>query len=409
MAPRPEAVSQRSGGPRPFNPQAARQAQRKVRRLRRRLRGYQRQEKRDKQYDPLAPLTGARLRQEMTAAERLRFGGAQRELGQATADAEQTKADRATYYDDYRQALREATARVNEANRVNVETTQARIDQAHTEDSAGVAARDAAQSEQAAKFGRAPVQSAEGAQAVAAQRSQGDQSLARLRGQASADTKLMELRGSTAVLKKAEDQGRQDSRLGKLRQEGKDLERERGDFRVDFRRRSRQDEREYAAIQKEFGLKRRGQDLEFGNSRAQRKLEREKLAAQKIVARIYSSADKAGARAQIRVAKLQLQKGKISQKQYREIVNIYKGLPDRGHGFQGDGKKPGSGNKPLQTWEKDKVSNAVRILTKNSALTQDKKKWLQRMQDEGVPLRLARIAWSRYVKKAPGTNYNGPG
>lgn len=380
-----------------FNPKAARRARRQVRRLRHRLHSYQRQARQAKQYDPLAPITGAREKQEMKAAERLQFGPRARELRQATADQGQTSADRAQYYDDYRQALREATSRVNEANRQNVLATEGRVDTAYQQDSAGVKARDAAASEAAAKLGRGPVQSDEGARAVAAQRSQGNQSAARLRGEASADTKYMELRGATSALAKAEDQSRQSARRAKLRQESKDLAQQRGDFRVDLRRKTRQDEREYAAVQKEFGLKRREQNLQFKTDKASQRLERQKLNAQKIVARIYASADKAGARAQIRVAKLQLQKGKISQHQYRRIVNIYHGLP--GPGVSGGATSGGKGGPKLQTWEIDKVNNAMRILTKHEAHGRDKQTWLDRMQSDGLPLRLARIAWRRYAKR----------
>lgn len=385
-----------------LNPRGARKARRKVHRLQTRLRRYKAQARAAKQYDPLAPITGLREKQEMKSAERLEFGPRAQELRQAISNQDQTTADRARYYDDWRQALRESTARVNETNRQNVEATEGRVDSSYQQDAAGVAARDAAASETAAKLGRGAVQSNEGARAVEAQRSQGNQSAATLRGQAGADTKYMELRGVNAAQAKTEDQGRLASKREKLRQEQKSMARERGDFRVDFRRKTRQDEREYAAIQKEFGLKRREQNLEFKNTKADRALERQKLAAQKIVARMYSSADRAGAKAQVRVAKLQLEKGKISKSQYRHIINTYEGLPGGG----GNGKPKGVGSGPggsLATWEKDKVSNAVSILGSHHASPTDRATWIKRMQADDVPLRLARIAWRRYVKKHPGT------
>jgi hypothetical protein len=393
-----------------YNPRAAKRAQKKVRASRRRLRQSKAASQQAKQYDPLAPLTGPRERQETRAAEKLEFGPRAQELRGAIANQDQTTADRAQYFDDYKQALRESTARVNEANRVNVEQTQARVDQSYQQDSAAVKQRDAAESEQAAKLGRAPVQSQEGARAVEAQRSQGDQSLARLRGQAGADTSVLEKRVANSVLKKIEDQGRMASRRGKLRDEEKNLAAERGAFRVDQRRKNRSSEREWAAIQKEFGLKKRGQDLEFKNTKADRAIERGKLATQKIVARLYSSADKASARAQIRVAQLQLEKGKISKEQFKTITNIYKGLPEKPTDFtftyKGAGGDKNKGK--LQPWEKDKVNDAVYSLGQENANSQNKAKWMSRMQEAGLTRRLAAVAWARYVKSLRGTNYNGP-
>jgi hypothetical protein len=344
-------------------------------------------------YDPLQPLTNDRLKTETKAAERLEFGPRADELRRAVGRTDQTAVNREQYYDDYRQALRESTARVNEANRQNVEAAEARVDSAFAQDSAGVQARDAAASEAAAKLGRGPVQSAEGSQAVMAARSQGNQSAARLRGGAAADTRFFESRGATAALGKAQDQDRMRARRDALRREEKDLAGDRGAFRTNFRRQSRQDERQYAAIQKEFGLKVRDQNLRYKQSDADRQIERQKLAAQKIVARMYSSADRASARAQVRVAQLQLQKGKITKNQFKTIRNIYEGLP-------GGGGKPGSTpSKPkLQTWERDKVDNAVTILRANKISPKDKQSELAQMQKEGMPLRLARIAWNRYMK-----------
>lgn len=392
-----------------IDPRSARGARRKVRRmqtrLQTRLRRYRAQEKASKQYDPLAPITGAREKQEMGAAERLQFGQRASELRQAIAGQEQTTADRARYYDDWRQALRESTARVNESNRQNVEATEGRVDSAYAQDKSAVAARDAAASDTASKLGRAPVQSNEGARAVEAQRSQGNQSAARLREQAGADTKYLELRGVNASQAKTEDQTRLAGKREQLRKESSDLARDRGDFRVDFRRKTRQDEREYAAVQKEFGLKERGQDLQYKNTVAQRKLEREKIAGQKIIARMYSSADRASARAQVRVAKLQLEKGKISQKQYREIVNIYKGLPGGGGGGGGkntpNSRYSGPGG-TMAPWERRKVESSVQSLINTHAGPGDRQRAIQALIKRGVPADLARVAWRRYAAKHIG-------
>lgn len=381
-----------------YNPRAARKARRQVRRLRRRLHN-QRMAARQQRDDITAPLTGQRYRQEERAAERQRFGPQRRELGMAMADEAQTAADRARYYDDYRQALRESTARINAANAANVQASQSRVDSSYAQDEAALKARDAAQSEKLRKIGAGPTQSEEGARAIEAQRSQGNQSTDRLRGQASSDTKYMELRGATAALAKAEDQGRLTTQRKKLREEGRQLAKDRGDFRTNFRANTRKSEREWKAIEQEFGLNKKRLSIEAKSSRADRALEQQKLNTQKIVARIYASADRAGARAQVRIARINLRKGKISQRQYREIVNIYRGLPKKG--------QPGgsAGPKPLTVTEEKTVKQAfkrlsgveppIRMDQKRSAINQLIGKY-------GYPPRIAREAWKRYALKAPG-------
>lgn len=355
-----------------------------------------REAKQANRYDPTAPLTGKRFRRELRAAEGREFGPQQRELNTAIANQDQTTADRARYYDDWRQAMRESTARINATNAENVKASEARVDSSYAQDSAAVKARDVAASEQAAKLGRGPVQSAEGARAVEAQRSQGNQSTDRLRSQAGADTKYLELRGVNAAQAKIEDQDRQGNRRKKLEQAGRDLARERGQFRTEFGRKARESEREWAAIQKEFGLKSRELDIDAKNSRKDRQLEQQKLSTQKIVARIYASADRAGARAQVRVAKLQLQKGKISQKQYREIVNIYKGLPKKG-------SSGAAGPKPLTATQEKTVKQAFNRLKKAGVRADQKKAAINQLIGKyGYPPRVAREAWRRYVRRAPG-------
>lgn len=380
-----------------LNPKRARKARKQVRKLRRQVRRYETRAKRAKRFDPTAPLTGARYRAERNAAERLEFGPAQQELNQANANQAQTTADRAQYYDDWREALRASTARVNEANRQNVAATASRVDSSYAQDKAGVASRDAAASEQAAKLGRGPVQSNEGARAVEAQRSQGNQSLANLRGQAANDTKYMELRGVNAAQAKTEDQSRQQTKAEKLRGEAREMAAKRGAFRTEFRRTSRKDEREWLAIRKEFGLEKYKAKHDVGDTKADRRLERRKLRTQKRVASIYSSADKAGARAQIRVAKLQLDKGKISKRQFRRIVNVYRGLPEKGHAPAAKNGKSGS-TANLQGWEIDKVDTALRSLRSAKATEGERRAMIDKLVKAGVPARLARIAWHKYAK-----------
>lgn len=380
-----------------LNPKQARRARRRVRRLQRRVRGYRRREQQAKRYDPTAPLTGARFRNERKAAERLEFGPRSTELGQAERQADQTTADRARYFDDWRQALRESTARINETNRQHVEASEGRVDTAYAQDKAGVQARDAAAAEQARKLGRAAAPSSEGHRAVEAARSQGNQGITELRGQSAADTRYMELRGVNAAQAKIEDQTKQAGKREKLRQERKRLAAERGAFRTDFARRTRSDEREWAAIQKEFGLKRQELRQESGTTRAQMRLERQKLQTQRIVARIYASADRAGAKAQIRVAKINLQKGRISQRQYREIVNIYRGLPEKGQSGAAGGQKP------LTSTQEKTVRQAFNRLKKAGVRKEQRAAAIRQLIGKyGYPPRIAREAWKRWAQNAPG-------
>ena len=377
-----------------YDPQKARQAQRRVVRLRRRVRRLRQQQNKPQGYNPLAPLTGKNLKRERQAAERLQFGPVAQELKTDLANSQQTQADRAKYYDDYLAKLRETNARVAETNRQNVEATEARVDQAFREDSASVHARDAAASEQAANLGRAPVVTSEGHQAVSAARSQGNQAAARTRDRAASDEKYLGLREANAALAKAEDAVRGAAKTEAVRAKQRELAKQRGEFRVDFRRKAREDEREWAAIMKEFGLKERELDIEAKNSRKDRRLEQQKLNTQKIVARLYSSANRAQARAQVRVARLQLKKGKIDQHQFNTIKNIYEGLPGGGPNAKPNGPGSGPGGS-LLPWEKDKISDALYTLKKHKATPGGCMKMLQ---GTSINRRLARIACKRYEK-----------
>lgn len=353
-------------------------------------------------FDPLEPLTGETFAKELQAREHLKFDPLEREQHQAEANQAQTAANTSTYYDDWRQALREATARINETNRQNVETTQARTDASYAEDKAAVAARDAAASEQAAKLGRGPVHSEEGARAVEAQRSQQNQRVAGLREQASADTSLMEKRGATAVLAKAQELAKESNRARRLREDRKQLEESRGDFRLDERAKARESERQWAAIEQEFKLNKRKVDIDAKQGRADRALERQKINAQKIVARIYASADKAGARAQVRVAQLQLKKGKISKHQYNTIRNIYEGLPGGGGGGGSKGGGGGGGqwggrvDTPV---ENQKADQMYADLISRKPDPSKRQKIIQGAIRNGVPRAAAVKAWRRYMRK----------
>lgn len=381
---------------------------RRVKKVDARIRARQQAKAQAKQYNPLAPLAGARANSEINAATKLKFGGAESELRDAQGAQQQTAANRSQMYDDYRQMLREASARVTEVNRQNVEAQAQRADQAYEQDKAGVAQRDAQASETAAKLGRGPVQTESGARAVEAQRTSMNEGVGRLREKMGSDAKYTELRAANAGLAKIEDQGRMSAKEAKLRAESRRLADEKGSFKVDQRRQQREDERTYAMARKEFGLKKQDLLLKNKATAKDRKLERQKLNAQKIVARIYAGADKAGARAQIRVAKLQLDKGKIDANQYKTIKNIYEGLPEKGKGSQ-----PGNPNsKPLTATQEKTVKQAFKRLSGvNPPIRVDQKQQAinQLIGKYGYPPRVAREAWKRYQRKAPGSNYNkGP-
>lgn len=364
-------------------------------------------------FRPEAPLTGRSFADETAAAQRLKFGPAEQELGRATAAQTQTTANTAQYYDDYRQALREATDRIAGTNTAAVAAAEGRVDQAHQQDVSAGQARDAEDARQAQLLGRpAPQTSVEG-QAADNRRALGNTVTAAMRDRGASDASLMEKRGATSVLQKAEALGRQNSRMAELDKQKKQLAQDKGDFAVKARTDARQSEREWSAIQKEFGLKKQELKQDAKSSASDRKLEQQKLNAQKIVARIYASADKAGARAQIRVAKLQLEKGKISQHQYRTIVNEYRGLPEKG---QSPGAKPKNGAAPkagtpkgsgpggsLAPWERDKLDLARKSLGKAHPTPDEKQVMIGKLVDAGIPARLARAAWARYIKNYRST------
>lgn len=391
---------------------------REARRVRKVARQYAKREsstrQRKPEYNPLAPLTGNRLNQEEKAAEQLQFGDSAEQLARRIRGQEQTTANEAQYYDDWRQALRESAATVKAANEEAVKSQEGRTDQSYQQDMAAEQARNAEDSATAAKLGRGPVHSEEGARAVEAQRQQSNLQIGDMRLRGVSDQKYMELRGVNAAQAKIERLQQRHGQRDDLGREQQKLAKDKGAFKVDFRTKSREAERTYALARKEFGLKRQDMLLRNRATKGQQEIDRQKVAAQKIVAKMYASANRAQARAQVRVAKLQLEKGKISQHQYKTIKNIYEGLPNGGSNGGGGGK-PGQGSGPggkLQTWERDKVDLAVRQFGGGNLGPHDQQRAIDAAVKHGIPARLARIAWRRYAKKfkhapvaqAPGAN-----
>lgn len=337
-----------------------------------------------KPYDPLQRLSGKSMERELNAETRLEFGPQESALAHEQERQQAGTDTVANAYDQYRQALIDATASINAQNDAAAKASQDRVDTAYNQDTASA-------------------QTEEGRRAAAGARSQGNQSVTGFRTQASADNTYMQGRAANAVLGKAQTLGQRDDRRRELDDLGRELAQRKGDFRVAQRGKLRDSERQYAAVQKEFGLKQFEARTRANQATSDAKLERQKLSAQKIVAKIYAAADREGAKAQIRVAKLQLKKGKIDQNQYRKIENIYKGLPKKGQAPQAKGAngKPLRGSGPggsLAPWEVDARDRALNGFKTNKYTATDKQRAIAKAVQAGIPARLARQAWAKYTK-----------
>lgn len=345
-------------------------------------------------FNPLTPLTGPAFDAELAAASRAQFADQERALSNAFTTNQQGQELAGSYFDQYQKALAEATQRIQANNAASIAASKGRVDQAFGEDSAAAAGRTAAASGQASQLGLTAAQTNEGAQAAEAARSQGNQAVIGQRTQADSSNAMMEGRTANALLAKAETLSRAQKRRESLSEDERRLAQAKGDFATNYRSKARESERSWAAVQEEFGLKKAAQAETSANNAANRRLERQKLATQKIVARLYSDASKEKAAATIRVAKLQLEKGKIDQKQYREIINIYKGLPKKGSSTPA---KPDSGTKK-QSWEVDAEDRAIAGYTADKFGKTDRAAAIAKAVSKGIPKRLAESAWQRYVK-----------
>lgn len=368
-------------------------------------------------YNPLAPLTGKEFNKELGAATNLEFGDRERAQKAALASSTQHQADVGTYYDDYKKALDEASARI-QANHDQAIAAQTQMgDTAAQQDQQRLQAQQAADAEQAAKFGRPAPDQSVGQQALEARHAMNTSQVGTMRQTALANEDYQARRSATSVQAKAEALQRAHAKVAASMEEGKNIAKDKGDFKVNFRTKTRADERTWALSKKEFGLKKAELQMKAKTSAADRKLEQSKLRTQRIVANIYASADKSKAAAQVRVAKLQLKKGKIDQHQYRTIVNTYHGLPAKGSsGGSGSGGKgspknvggsgPGGSYAP---WEKDKIDLAYRSLVSAHATPDERRVMIDNLVKRGqIPARLARAAWARYEKKVLKGTVRGP-
>lgn len=364
-------------------------------------------------YDPLAPLTGENLDREIQAQEDLRFGPETTNINNAITQNNTTSQLSGSAHDQYAAAIAASRERIAAANAAAAKAQEGRVDSAYAQDKAAAEARDKAAADKATKLGLTVGPSDESARAVEAQRSQGNQRVADTRDKGNADNTYMENRGLTAIQGKQEAQAKLADKRAELQGALRNVDTQRGQFRVEARAKARDAEREWAAIQQEFGLKKE----QIDNEKAQNASD---AAAQIIVARIYAAANREQARAQIRVAKLQLEKGKITRRQYRHIINEYRGLPEKGTAPKpkGGGGSQGSGsgaNGSLAPWEIDARDRAQIGFKKNKYSAADHDRAIEKAVQAGIPRRLAEAAWKRYLRSRatlnrPGTTSpSGPG
>lgn len=354
-------------------------------------------------FDPLAPLTGKAFDTEEKAASQLQFGESDRALGQAYEGNTQQATQQNSYYDEYKKSLEASAERLRQSNAANVTAGQTQVDNAYTQDKAAAEQRSTTANTQISNLGLTGTVGTEGEQQTEALRSQGNARVQDSRDAGQRDNVFAEGRVPNSILAKAEEMARITHKREQLDEDKRKLASDKGAFATKFRTDARASEREWAAVQKEFGLKEEELGQKGKDSAADRSIERQKLATQKLVAKLQTDANKTKAAATIRVAKLQLEKGKIDQHQYNEIVNIYKGLPKKGTATPAKDKtKPkGSGSGPdgsLAPWEVDGRDKAFTGFGKNNYKVSDHARAIQKAVAAGIPKRLAELAWKRYVK-----------
>lgn len=350
-------------------------------------------------YDPLKQLTGKDFAAELKATQGYEFGDQERELQKEGSRLGQVYADRGSYYDDYKQALTESVGRIRQDSAASAAASQTQIDNQYAQQKSEQEARDAEDAAVATQFARPATPSQEGQRAVEARRFMAQSEAARQRSTSDARLAESDQRIPNSLLKKAEDLRNVERRQGANRGDQIRLAQKKGEFATKYRADVREGEREWAAIQKEF-------KLESGQNKADRKLKRMELGIEKLKsfnqlkqAMLYAGAKNHMARAIVAQAKKMADAKIISASQQKEIARIYANSPNKsGGGGSGSGAGSGAGGS-FQPWEKDKISNAVNILRKKGAKPQGRATWMKRMQNEGVPLRLARVAWNRYEKK----------
>lgn len=326
-------------------------------------------------YDPLAPLSGTDFNNQVAANVNLQYQPQEDALAQAQKDQAQNTALTNSAYDAYKSALNDALTNINTNDANAVTAQQAQVNNAFTQDNASA-------------------QTDAGRQAAAGAQGLGNAGLGTLRTAGTADNAYMSNRTADSVLQKAEALQQAAQKKTDLDTQAASLAKQKGEDTVAERGKLTDAERQYSAVQKEFGLKVKTEKDDTASATST-------AATQKYVADVQAAATQEKAAATIKVAKEQLAKGKIDQHQYTTVTNVYKGLPKKGVSptAKATPKTVGKGSGPNGTWspsERDKLSKSVNILHKNNASATDQATWIQRMVDEGIPHRIATAAWRSY-------------
>lgn len=358
-----------------------------------------------KPFDPLAPLSGKSFEKEVAARTKLEFSPEEAKLRDAVVAENNRVPVVSNAFDQYHQALLDARDRGKAASDAYVTQSQDAVNAAYTQDKAAQEARDKAAAAKAALIGQTGAATpSQGAERAEGARSQGNQAVVNERTAAGADNTMMEGRAATSLQAKATALQHEDDTKASLDRAAKELAGRKGAYAAAQRNDLSQTERTYALARKEFGLKAADTKSVIASRKAATKAAKQSTNAQVIVAKIYAASNKAQARAQVRVAKLQLDKGKIDQKQYRKIVNVYKGLPKKGTSPQAKPAAPknpagGSGaGGSLAPWEVDARDRAFTGFGKNQYTRDDHARAIVKAVQAGIPKRLAEAAWKRYVK-----------
>lgn len=332
-----------------------------------------------KPYNPLTPLTGKAFNKEVNAETKQEFAPQFADVNQQIKNQDTHTALVGSAYDAYKAALDKALASTTAAYTAAKTDADTRLTNAYNQDVASA-------------------QTPEGQQAAAAERALSNNALTNLSTSGAAATDNGNTNSANSLLAKTEALRRESDTRGQLVKQRSQLKQQRGAYKTTARQKLRSNEQTYALARKEFGLKVKTENDQASNDRAQIKATKGQGNAQVLIAKLYASADRAKARATIRVAKLQLQKGKIDQSQYRKIINVYRGLPK-------PGKSPTAGKHPrFSNTQQAQVDHAVGNLESHTASLNDRSSAIEAMVRNGLSRAQANAAWRTYVKKNHLTN-----
>lgn len=344
-------------------------------------------------YNPLSPLSGKAFRNEINANAKLQYNPQIKQAKQDISDQDKHSALVSSAYDQYQAALQTALANTNKAYADAATDANTRLGTAYNQDVASAS-------------------TPEGKQAAAAERALSNSALTTLKTSGASAAASGNTNVASSSLSKIEALNRENEARERLIGGLKQLKAQKGQFKVSERGKLRSDERTYALARKEFGLKsatlKETKRVDTANINSKKQANN----AQVLVAKIYAAASRSKARATIRVARLQLKKGKIDQHQFNTIRNIYEGLPAKGTpggvGKNGKPKAPkGSGpGGTFAPWERDDINRAMRGFNTNNYNEQQVDRAIQKAVAAGIPERLARAAWRRYRKQLRQSQHN---